>query len=208
MSLQILLADDHVLVRQAIKAALVQNGLEVVAEAADGQQAVRHCRDLHPDVAILDISMPLLNGIEAAREILRACPATKVIILTMHTHDRYLQESLRLGVKGYVLKANTADELTQAIRAVSRGDTYISQFVSPAPSEYRTATGPTELLGIRERQVLRLIAEGKNTKEIADILNVSEKTVRAHRVNIMKKLGVQDLASLVRYSISHGLLEL
>src|SRR6266478_2887892 len=146
MSLQILLADDHLLVRQAIKTALMQKGLEVTAEASDGQQAVKNCQDSRPDIAILDISMPLLNGIEAAREIIRACPTTKIIILTMHSQERYLQESLRLGVKGYLLKANTADELAQAVRAVARGDTYISQFLSPAPSEYRTVPVPAEPL--------------------------------------------------------------
>ena len=206
MPLRILFADDHMLVRQAIKKALAREGLEVTAEASDGQQAVTLCCDLQPDIAILDVSMPMLNGIEAAREIIKISPATKIIILTMHTQDRYLQESLQLGINGYVLKANTADELAQAIRVVARGDTYISQFVSPT-GNYQPGARTTEPLGVRERQVLRLIAEGKTTKDIGDVLKISYKTVRAHRANIMKKLDVRDTATLVRYSIGSGLLE-
>lgn len=208
MSLRILLADDHLMVRQAIKVALAQAGLQAVEEASNGQDAISKCRDLRPDIAVLDISMPLINGIDAAREILRICPATKIVILTVHTQDKYLQESLRLGISGYVVKANTADELVKAIHAVARGDTYISQFVSPVvPNANRTRNGQAEPLGVRELQVLRLIAEGKSTKEIGHLLSVSEKTVRTHRANIMKKLEVQDTATLVRYSVGHGLLE-
>jgi DNA-binding NarL/FixJ family response regulator len=209
MSLRILLADDHLMVRQAIKWALTRSGLQLVGEASNGQEAIRQCRDLRPDVAVLDLSMPLLNGLDAAREILKLCPDTKIVILTMHTQDRYLQESLRFGIRGYVLKANTADELIKAIYAVSRGETYISRFLSTAsPGAIKTGTSPAGQLGVREHQVLRLIAEGKTAKEIADVLNVSEKTVRAHRANIMKKLEIRDTATLVRYSIGHGLLEL
>jgi DNA-binding NarL/FixJ family response regulator len=209
MSLRILLADDHLMVRQAIKCALAQSGLQVVGEASNGQEAIHQCRDLRPDVAVLDVSMPLINGIDAAREILKVCPDTKILILTMHTQDRYLQESLRLGIRGYVLKANTADELAKAIHAVSRGETYISRFLSAAsPGANKTGTDRAGQLGFREHQVLQLIAEGKSAKEIGDVLNVSEKTVRAHRANIMKKLDIQDTATLVRYSIGRGLLEL
>jgi two-component system response regulator NreC len=208
MGLRILLADDHLMVRQAIKMALVQAGLQVVEEASNGQEAISKCRDSRPDIAVLDVSMPLINGIDAAREILQVCPATKIVILTMHTQDKYLQESLRLGISGYVVKANTGDELVKAIHAVARGDTYISQFVSPAvPNVNRARTGPLVPLGVRELQVLRLIAEGKSTKEIGHALSVSEKTVRTHRANIMKKLEVQDTAMLVRYSVGRGLLE-
>jgi DNA-binding NarL/FixJ family response regulator len=209
MRLRILLADDHAMVRQAIKTALAQSGLQVAGEASNGQEAISQCRDLRPDIAVLDVSMPLVNGIDAAREILRVCPDTKIVILTMHTQDRYLQESLKIGIRGYVLKTNTAEELAEAIRAVARGETYISQFLSPAvPNAYKVEARQSEPLGVRERQVLRLIAEGKSTKEIGNVLNVSESTVRAHRANIMKKLEVQDTATLVRYSIGHGLLEL
>jgi DNA-binding NarL/FixJ family response regulator len=208
MSLRILLADDHLMVRQAIKMALVQAGLQVVEEASNGQEAISKCRDSQPDIAVLDVSMPLINGIDAAREILQVCPATKIVILTMHTQDKCLQESLRLGIRGYVVKANTADELVKAIHAVARGATYISQFVSPAvPNVNRARTGQGEPLGVRELQVLRLIAEGKSTKEIGHVLSVSEKTVRTHRANIMKKLEVRDTATLVRYSVGRGLLE-
>jgi DNA-binding NarL/FixJ family response regulator len=197
------------MVRQAIKAALAQSGLEIVGEASNGQEAITQCGKLRPDVAVLDVSMPLINGIEAAHEILKFSPDTQIVILTMHTHGRYLEESLRMGIKGYVLKTNTADELATAIRTVARGETYISQFL-PAVVQGAHKMKPlqAEVLGSRERQVLRLIAEGKSTKEIGSVLNVSEKTVRAHRANIMKKLDVQDTAALVRYSIGTELQEL
>ena len=211
MSLQVLLADDHLMVRQAIKTALAQTGLQIAAEACNGKEAIEQCQHLKPDVAVLDISMPFINGMDAAREILKVCPATKIVILTMHTQDRYLQEGLKLGVKGYVLKANSADELATAIHAVARGETYISHFLPPVCVGDRKTGAEVvgaESLGLRERQVLRLIAEGKSMKEIGSVLNVSENTVRSHRANIMKKLGVQDTAALVRYSIGKGLLEL
>jgi DNA-binding NarL/FixJ family response regulator len=207
MSLRILLADDHILARQAIKTALAVQGIEVNAEASNGQEAVLRCHDLHPDIAVLDISMPLLNGIEAAREILKISPATKVIILTMHTQDKYLQESMRLGIKGYVLKTNTSNELAQAVRAVAQGETYITKLLAPSSRRVsQTGSGASTTLGDREQQVLRLISEGKNTKQIGDTLNISYKTVRAHRVNIMKKLDVWDTAGLVRWAVDHGLL--
>ena len=206
MSLQIVLADDHSMVRQAISAALSQCGLPVTAEVSNGQEAILRCRELQPDIAVLDISMPLVNGIEAAREILKVCPHTKIVLLTMHTHERYLQEGLRLGIRGYVSKANTADELANAIHAVACGETYISQFL-PSVNAHRTSEDTPDALGVRECQVLRLLAEGRSIKEIGTVLNVSELTVRSHRAHIMKKLDIQDIAGLVRYSISRGLLE-
>jgi len=208
MSLRILLADNHLMVRQAIKRALAQVGLHVVGEASSGKEAIDQCRALRPDVAVLDITMPLLSGIDAAREIIESCPETKIVVLTMHTQDKYLQEALELGVRGYILKANTSDELADAIYAVTRGGTYISKFLSPAISNrHRVEITQTDPLGVREQQVLRLIAEGKNSKEIGNVLNVSENTVRAHRANIMKKLGIQDTASLVRYSVRNELVD-
>jgi two-component system response regulator NreC len=207
MGLRILLADDHKLARQAIKTALALQGIEVTAEASNGQEAVNCCHDLHPDIAVLDISMPLLNGIDAAREIHKISPATKVILLTMHTRDKYLHESMRLGVKGYVLKTNTSDELAHAVRAVAQGETYITKFITAsALRASQSEAGISRTLSPREQQILQLISEGKNTKQIGDTLNINYKTVRAHRVNIMKKLDVWDTAGLVRWAIDHELL--
>jgi two-component system, NarL family, response regulator NreC len=206
MSLRVLLADDHAVALQAIKAVLESEGLEVVGGASNGQDAVRQCRQLQPEVAILDISMPLLNGIEAAREIVRICPNTVVVMLSDHTEDLYVWESLRAGAKGYVLKADTAAELARAVYSVSRGKTYISPSVPSRQKAWPTGTQPAGPLGARERQVIRLMAEGKSTKEIADILDIGCETVWSHRKHIMKKLDIHDTAGLVRYAINHGLL--
>jgi DNA-binding NarL/FixJ family response regulator len=206
MKLRVFLADDHAIVRQAIKFMLEREGFEVVGEASDGQQAVKQCRDLQPDVAVLDLSMPLLNGVEAAREIIKSCPNSRVVILTEHTHDRYVRECLQLGVKGYVRKADTGSDLVDALLAASRGETYLTPSLSPTVQEAWSAGAVVkEPLGVQERRVLRLIAEGKNPKEIGDLLDISYKTVQSHRTNIMKKLDIQDVASLVRYAISCGL---
>lgn len=207
MSLRIVLADDHRMVRQAIKAALTQVGLDVVGEASTGKEAIDQCLALQPDVAVLDITMPQLSGIDAAREILKSCPETKIVVLTMHTQDKYLQKTVELGIRGYVLKSNTSDELAAAIHAVARGETYISQLTPSIANLQPMVRTQTDPLGVREQQVLRLIAEGKNSKEIGQVLNVSEKTVCAHRSNIMKKLHIQDTASLVRYSVGHELID-
>ncbi len=207
MSVRVLLADDHTIVRQAIKAALAQEGFEVVGEASDGREAINHCRHLQPEVAVVDVSMPRLNGIEAAREIIKACPNTKVVMLSEHTADRYVLESLQAGVHGYVLKADTAAELARAIYAVCKGQTYISPAVYPALKACQIGTEPAVPLSVRECEVLQLIAEGNSTKEIADILKMSYKTVRSHRDNIMKKLDVHSTVDLVLYSIRRGLLE-
>lgn len=202
-SLRIFLADDHVIVRQAIKSMLAQEGLEVVGEASDGLQAVKQCGSLQPDIAVLDLSMPLLNGVEAAREIIKACPQTRVVILTEHTHNKYVLECLRVGVNGYVLKGDTGNQLVAALVAVSKGESYISPSLSQQMEEAGPSTATQrEALGIQERRVLRLIAEGKNSKEIGELLGISYKTVQSHRTNIMNKLLIRDVASLVRYAIS------
>jgi DNA-binding NarL/FixJ family response regulator len=207
MSVRILLADDHTIVRQAIKVALELEGFKEVVEASDGREAINHCKHLHPDVAIIDISMPRLNGIEAAREILKTCPNTKVVMLSEHKADRYVLESLQVGVHGYVLKAETAAELAHAIFAVSKGQAYVSPGVFQALKAYQAGVEPAGLLSVRESEVLQLIAEGNSTKEIADALKMSYKTVRSHRDNIMKKLDVHSTVDLVLYSIRRGLLE-
>lgn len=208
MSLRILLAEDHTIFRQGVKALLEREGFRVVSECADGQEAVRLAEKAPPDLAILDLTMPRLNGLDATRAILRAGPRVKVILLTVHTEDPYVMEALRAGVKGYVLKTQAAEELVQAIREVSRGAVYLSPGVSRTVIEaYLAKTDlPPDPLTPRERQVLQLVAEGNTTKEIAGLLNVSVKTAESHRTRIMEKLDIHQTASLVRYAIRRGLI--
>ena len=206
--LRILLADDHLIVRQGLKVLMKREGFEVVAEAADGHEAVRLARDRCPDLAILDFAMPLLNGLDAAREILQACPRARVIILTMHTEDRYVYEALRAGVSGYVVKTQAAADLVRAVREVSRGMTYLSPRVSGTVVQaYLAKSDAPDPLSPRERGVLQLVAEGKTTKEIAGHLGISVKTAEAHRTRIMKKLETHNTAGIVRYAIRQGLIE-
>ena len=204
----ILLADDHLIVRQGIKVLLQREGFEIVGEAADGQQAVRLARDRCPDVAVLDFAMPVMSGLDAAREILRSCPRTRVILLTMHTEDRYVHEALRVGVGGYVVKSQASADLVRAIREVSRDMTYLSPRVSRTVVQaYLAKSNVPDPLTLREREVLRLVAEGKTTKEIAALLGISVKTAEAHRTRVMKKLETHNTASTVRYAIRQGLIQ-
>jgi two-component system, NarL family, response regulator NreC len=206
---RLLLADDHVILRDGLRAILKEEGYEVVAEASDGREAVRMGQTLAPDVAVLDISMPLLNGIDAAREILKSSPKTKIIILTMYTDDRYVLASLRAGVAGFVLKSKAASSLVQAIDAVRNGEIYLSSGVSRAVVNACLAKDdtPVDPLSVREREVLQLIAEGKNAKEIGGILGISAKTAESHRANIMQKLHIHEVAGLVRYALREGLIQ-
>src|SRR2546430_2457076 len=207
MPIRVALADDHVLVRQGLKSLLEREEVKVVAEAADGQEAVTQAVSLHPDIAIMDISMPMLNGIDAARELGRSCPKTKVILLTQHEEDQYILEALEAGVKGYVLKSQVASDLVHAIQQVSRGMFYLSPGVSRTVIEaYRTKSErPADPLTARERQVLQLIAEGKSTKDVASLLDISVKTAESHRSRLMRKLDIHETASLVRYAVRRGL---
>lgn len=207
MPLRILLADDHVIVRQGLRALLDRERLEVVGEASDGREAVKLATTLKPDLAVLDLAMPLINGMEAAREILKSDPRTKVILLTMHTEDRYILEALRAGVSGYVVKTRAAGDLLQAIREVHRGNFYLSPGISRVVVEAFLAKGdsPPDPLTSRERQVLQLIAEGKTTKQAAALLDISVKTAESHRTHIMQKLDIHETAGLVRYAIRLGL---
>jgi len=187
---------------------LERAGFKVVGEASDGQEAVRRVRDLGPDVAVLDLAMPLLNGLDAAREIVRVAPRTRPIVLTVHSEEPYVMKALRVGVKGYVLKTQAAPDLVQAINEVSRDRLYLSPGISRAVVEaYLAKTElPPDPLSPREREVLELVAEGKTTKEIARILGVSVKTAEAHRTRIMAKLDIHETAGLVRYAIRRGLI--
>ena len=208
MSLRILVADDHLIVRQGLKVLMQREGFEVVGEAADGQEAVRLARDRCPDVAVLDLAMPLLNGLDAAREILQACPRTKAILLTMHTEDHYVLEALRAGIKGYVVKTQASADLIRAIREVSRDMTYLSPRVSRTVVQaYLAKSEVSDPLTPRERQVLQFVAVGKTTKEVAGQLGISVKTAEAHRMRIMKKLETHNTAGIVRYAIRQGLVQ-
>lgn len=209
MSVRIVLADDHALVRQGLKSLLEREGYQVVAEASDGQEAVRQVESLKPDLAIFDISMPVLNGLNAGREVARSFPRTKIILLTQHDEDQYVSEALDAGVKGYVLKSQAANDLLEAIKQVSRGLVYLSPGVSGAVMEaFRNKEErPKDRLTSRERQVLQLIAEGKSTKDVASLLNISVKTAESHRTRLMQKLDIHETASLVRYAIRHGVVQ-
>jgi len=209
MPTRVLLADDHSLIRQALRALLEKQGFQVVSEASDGQEALRSAEKTQPDVAILDISMPILNGVDAARELLKSSPKTRVILLTQHNEDQYVTQALRAGVRGYVLKSQAAEGLVHAIQEVCRGSVYLSPKISGAVIDAylcKTYTSPDPLSG-RERQVLQLVGEGKSTKEIAVHLGISVKTSESHRARLMKKLDIHETASLVRYAIRHGLIQ-
>src|SRR5213593_1373014 len=190
---RILLADDHAIVRQGLRALLEREGYTVVAEAGDGQEALREARERCPDVAVLDFSMPLLNGLDAAREILKVCPRARAILLTMHTDDHYVLEAVRAGIKGYVVKTQASADLVRAIHEVLRGMMYLSPGISQAVVEAYLAKSemPPDPLTSREREVLQLVAEGKSTKEIAKLLGISFKTAESHRTRIMKKTNIQ-----------------
>jgi DNA-binding NarL/FixJ family response regulator len=207
---RLLLADDHAVVRDGLRGILNDAGFEVVAEASDGLETIRLSGELEPDVAVVDISMPLLNGIDAAREMRKSSPKTKIVILSMHADDRYVLMSLRAGIVGYVLKSKAATSLVQAIHAVCKGEIYLSSDVSKAVVSAFLAKDdtPPDTLSARERQVLQLIAEGKNVKEIGGILGISTKTAESHRTNIMQKLQIYGVAGLTRYAIREGLVRL
>ena len=207
MPTQVLLADDHGIVRDGIKILLEREGYHVNAEAANGQDAVRLALERRPDVAVLDITMPVLNGVDAAREILQKLPKTKAILLTVHDENMYVLQGLRAGVKGFVTKTHAAEDLVRAIREAMRGKTYLSPEVSQAVVEaYQNKSEMCrDPLSPRERQVLQLIAEGKTSKEIAALLHISVKTAETHRSRIVEKLGIHEIAGLVRYAIRRGM---
>ncbi len=212
-TVRILIAEDHALVRAGLRKLLEGiPGVEVVGEAGDGRDAIAQVGSKSPDIALLDIAMPGLNGLEAAARIVAEHSATRVILLSMHANEEYVLQALRAGVAGYILKDSALSELELAIQAVRRGDTYLSPAVSRHVGEYvrRTGSGaePTsrESLTPRQREILQLIAEGYSTKRIAGALGVSVKTVETHRTQLMEKLDIHDVAGLVRYAIRIGLI--
>lgn len=207
---RVLLADDHAVVRQGFRFILeAQPDMEVVGEAANGREAVDRAEQLKPDVVVMDVSMPELNGIEATRRIGEAAPRTRVLALSMHKDSVYVREILKAGARGYLLKDAYDNDLVSAVRAVARGDGYLSPAVSDAVlSDYRKhVTDPIDLLSSREREVLQMIAEGKTNKEIAALLNLSVYTVEAHRGRIMEKLNLHSTGELVRFAIRNGLID-
>jgi DNA-binding NarL/FixJ family response regulator len=209
MSLRILLADDHKVVRQGLRALLEREGLEVVGEASDGMEAVRLAYTLKPEIAILDVAMPLLNGLAAAGEILRGSPGTRSILLTMYTEDPYVLEALRTGIRGYIVKTQMADDLLVAIQEVAEGKVYLSPSISETVVQavQGKADPPSDALSAREVHVLQLLAEGKTTKQTAALLGISVKTVESHRHRIITKLDIHDTAGLVRHAIRRGLIQ-
>jgi len=207
MPIRILLAEDHVMFRQGLRVLLEQAGMVVIGEASDGQEALRLAHEHTPDVAVLDIAMPHLNGLETARRLRETVPQTKIILLTMHTEEPYVLEALQAGTVGYVLKTQAAVDIVQAIRDALQGAIYLSPRVANAVVQaYLTrSTLPPDPLTSREREILQRIAEGQTTKEIAARLGLSVKTVESHRINLMRKLDIHETATLVRYAIRRGL---
>jgi len=208
---RVLLADDHTLFRQGVRSLLDRiAGVDVVAETGDGREALELIDRKRPDIAILDITMPGLNGLEVATRVGKASPATRVVILSMHAGEAYVAQALRAGVAGYLLKDAAAEELEMALRSVGRGETYLSPAISKHVVDgflgRATADGdPLAGLTGRQREILQLIAEGQSTKEIAAILGVSVKTVETHRAQLMERVGIHDVAGLVRLAIRVGL---
>ncbi len=209
MRLRLLLADDHVLVRQGLSSLLERRGYQVVGETSNGREAVELAQQLAPDICILDLVMPGLNGVDAAREIHRTCPRTRTLLLSMHSEDEQVFEAIDAGVRGYVLKSKAADQLVEAIEEVAKGNVYLSPSLSRAVVDaLRTGANiGANPLSPREREVLQLIAEGRTTKEIAGLLGISFKTAESHRARIMEKLDIRNMAGLIRYAVRHGLVE-
>lgn len=209
MPLRVILADDHLIVRQGLRMVLEKESIEVLREASDGIEAARMIKELLPEIAVLDLDMPGLNGLEVLREAAETSPRTRTIILTRHMEEPYAVEALRIGARGYVLKTQASTDLVAAIRHVDRGEVYLSPRISKAVVEaYLTNTeGPNSQLSVRERQVLQLVAEGHTTKKIGSLLGISTKTADTHRTRVMEKLDIHQTAGLVRYAIRNGLLE-
>jgi DNA-binding NarL/FixJ family response regulator len=210
MAIDILLADDHPILRQGLKSLLQREGYAVVADCADGYEAVKLAEKLRPSIAVLDLSMPRLNGLDAAREIRNVSPRTKAILLTVHREDQYVLTALRAGVKGYVLKMEAESALVKAIQEAQAGNVYLSPGISRAVVDAcQTGEVPdTDPLTSRELQILRLIAEGNTTQKVAEQLKITVKTAESYRSALMEKLDIHETATLVRYAVRRGLIKI
>jgi DNA-binding NarL/FixJ family response regulator len=207
--MRILIADDHTLVRAGLTSLIARlPEMEVVAEAADGRQALRLVRDLQPDIVLMDIAMPGLNGLESAERIHGIHPKIKIIILSMHASEEYVAHALKAGASGYLLKDAATAELEMALKSVSMGQFYLSPAISRQVVDNFLRGGPTglDLLTPRQREILQLIAEGKGTRDIAETLHLSVKTVETHRAQLMERLDIHDIAGLIRYALRKGLI--
>jgi len=215
-SIQIFLADDHTIVRHGLAKLLeAEPGFKVIGEAENGREAIRKVTELEPDIVLMDISMPLLNGIEATRHIRKALPRTKIIILSMHSHNRYISELFSLGVSGYLLKDASGDDIIKAVYAAAKGDTFLSPHISSQVIEeyisLKKNASQEDLyskLSNREREVFQVIVEGRSTKEIADILCISLSTVKTHRAKIMEKLEIDNISQLIQFAIRIGIINI
>jgi DNA-binding NarL/FixJ family response regulator len=212
-SLKLVLADDHALVRAGIRTLLEKiPGVQIVAESGDGRETIALVAAQNPDVVVMDISMPGMNGLEATARIVKDRPQTKVLMLSMHTAENYVLQALRAGATGYLLKDAATEELQLALVAVRRGETYLSPTISKevlARHRKQAAaprSAPTKGLTPRMREIVQLIAEGRSTKEIAFLLNLSVKTVETHRMHLMARLNLHDVAGVVRYALRNGLI--
>ena len=211
--IRVLLADDHAIVREGVKALLnLADDMEVVGEAADGREAIERAVELEPDVAVMDIAMPGLGGLEATLEIRKRCPRTRILVLSQYDDREYVRRFLKVGVSGYVLKKSAGSDLTAAIRSVFRGGLVLDPDVArEAMREHDgTAEGggadPYETLTDREKQVLKLVADGKSNKEVADLLGISVKTAMSHRERVMEKLDLHSRTELIRFAIRQGII--
>jgi DNA-binding NarL/FixJ family response regulator len=216
MGVRLILADDHEIVRKGLRTLLeAEPGWEVAAEAADGKEAVEKAQQCKPDVAILDISMPSLNGLEAVRQIVRSVPQTKVLVLTMHESDSLIQQVLQAGARGYLLKTDAARDLVTAVDALRRNKTFFTPKVAQLVLEGYLGKNPKEILPDgasfrltgRQREIVQLLAEGKSSKEVAGALGLSVKTAETHRANIMRRLDCHSVTALVRYAIRNHIIE-
>ncbi len=214
-TIRVLLVDDHAVLRDGLRSLLsLQEDIEVVAEAGDGQEAIVCTGQYRPEVVVMDIAMPRMNGLEATRQILARYPGTKVLVLSQHDDERYVLPCCQVGASGYLLKSAAADELVKAIRIISAGGSFLPpQIAGSVLNAYRSLAGAqaqpdAPALTEREREVLSLVVQGRTSKEIAERLVLSHKTVMCHRANIYEKLGIRNQAALVRWAIQHGLVTL
>ncbi len=210
----VLLAEDHMIVREGLRSLLqAEAGIEVIGEAQTGRQAVEMTRKLRPSVVVMDIAMPLLNGLEATRQIRKAVPSTKVVILSAHSDDAYVDQAIAIGAVGFLLKQTSSHDLSRAIREVQKGETFFSPSIARRLHDQKIPAGGVALrkkvarLSSRELEVLQLIAEGKANKQTAAELGISIKTVEKHRQNLMAKLGIHEISGLTRYAIAAGIIE-